>query len=251
MSPLKLMSWNIQEGGEDRLDAIAAVIRANKPDCAALLEADSLPNAEALAAELRMTLTYGAANCPSAVAWLTAQPPVNSENHRLPQLAKTLLEIELRWDRAPLRLFATHLGSRWNMQQPEDEIISILEVLEQRGGDFHVLAGDLNALRPGDPIGTPPSGEIRRGDAAEGAARLTIRRVLDAGYVDCFRHIHPRRRGFTYSSEAAWLRVDYIFASPALTRCLDDCEIINTRLTRRASDHLPVMASFHGPSSDP
>jgi len=107
------MSWNIQEGGDDRLDAIAVVMRANKPDCLALLEADSLSNAEALASELGMTLSYGAANCPSAVAWLTAQTPVNAENHRLPQLAKTLLEIELEWNGAPLRLFATHLGSRW------------------------------------------------------------------------------------------------------------------------------------------
>ena len=92
-----------------------------------------------------------------------------------------------------------------------DEIVSILEVLEQRGGDCHLLAGDLNALRPGDPIGTPPSGEIRRGGAADGAAGLTIRRILDAGYVDCFRQIHQGRPGFTYPAEAA---------SPALARCL-------------------------------
>lgn len=67
MSRLKLISWNIQDGGETRLDVIAAVLRACKPDCAALLEGDSLRNAEALASELRMTLKYGVANSPSAV----------------------------------------------------------------------------------------------------------------------------------------------------------------------------------------
>ena len=71
MTPLKLMSWNIQEGGDGRLDPIAALIRAHKPDCVAVLEVDSLGNAEALASELRMAVTYGGANCPSAVAWLT------------------------------------------------------------------------------------------------------------------------------------------------------------------------------------
>lgn len=76
------------------------------------------------------------------------------------------------------------------------------------GGDCHVVVGDLNALRPGDPIGTPPSGETRRGDAAEGAARQTIGRILDRGYVERFRQMHPRRRGFTYPSKAAWLRLD-------------------------------------------
>src|SRR5258708_7934092 len=177
MTPVKLMGWNIQEGGDGRLHAIAALIGAHKPDCVALLEVDSLRNAEALASELRMTLTYGEANCPSAVAWLTTQPPIKAENHRVPQLAKTLLEIELEWDGAPLRLFATHLGSRWNIQQPADEVVTILQVLEQSGGDRQVLAGDLNALRSGDPVGTPPTGETRRGDAVDGAPRLAIRRI--------------------------------------------------------------------------
>jgi exodeoxyribonuclease III len=247
MSPLKLMSWNIQEGGDGRLDAIAALIRAHKPDCVALLEVDSLRNAEALASELRMALTYGDANCPSAVAWLTAEPPVKAENHRLPQLAKTLLEIELEWDGTPLRLFATHLGSRWDIQQPADEVVTILRVLGQGGGDRHVLVGDLNALRPGDHVGTPPPGETRRGDAVDGAPRLAIRRILDAGYIDSFRHLHPRRRGFTYPSQALWLRLDYIFASPGLAPYVHRCDLIDTHLARRASDHLPVVASFDGP----
>jgi endonuclease/exonuclease/phosphatase family metal-dependent hydrolase len=250
MTPLKLMSWNIQEGGGGRLASIAALVRTHNPDCVALLEVDSLRNAEALASELRMTLTFGESNCPSGVAWLTAQPPVRAENHRLPQLAKTLLELELDYDGAQLRLFATHLGSRWNIQQPVDEIVTVLQVLEQRGGDRHVLAGDLNALRPGDPVGTPPRGEARRGDAIDGAQRLTIGRILDAGYVDCFRHMHAHRRGFTYPSQAPWLRLDYIFASAGLAPHVHRCDAIDTRLARRASDHLPVVASFHAPRAD-
>jgi len=213
----------------------------------ALLEVDSLRNAEALASELRMALTYGEANCPSAVACLTTQPPVKAENHGLPQLAKTLLEIELAWDGALLRLFATHLASRWNIQQPADEVVTILQALEQSGGDRHVLAGDVNALRPGDPVGTPPAGEDRRGVAVDGAPRLPIRLILEAGYVDCFRHLHARRRGVTYPSQSPWLRLDYIFASPGLGPYVDRCDVVDTRLARRASDHLPVVASFHRP----
>ncbi|TME28491.1 MAG: hypothetical protein E6I75_23570 [Chloroflexi bacterium] len=247
MTSLKLMSWNIQEGGDGRLDAIAALIGAQKPDCVALLEMDSLGNAEALASELRMALTYGQANCPSAVAWLTTQPPAKADNHRVLQLAKTLLEIELEWHGVPLRLFATHLGSRWDVQQPADEVLTILQVLAQSGGDRHVLVGDMNALRPGEPVGTPPAGEVRRGDAADGALRVAIGRVLAAGYVDCFRHLHARRRGFAYPSQWPWLRLDYIFASPRLAPYLDRCDVIDTRLARCASDHLPVWASFPRP----
>jgi hypothetical protein len=67
MTPPKLMSWNIQEGSNGRLDTIVALIRAHKPDSVALLEVDNLRNAEALASELQMALTYGEANCLSAV----------------------------------------------------------------------------------------------------------------------------------------------------------------------------------------
>ena len=125
--------------------------------------------------------------------------------------------------------------------------MTIITVLEQSGGDRHVLAGDLNALRPGDPVGTPPAGEARRGDAVDGAPRVAIRRMLEAGYIDCFRRLHPRRRGFTYPSQWPWLRLDYIFASPRLAPYVDRCDVIDTRLARRASDHLPIWASFHRP----
>src|SRR5207248_10390662 len=104
----------------------------------------------------------------------------------------------------------------------------------------------LNALRPGDPVGTPPAGEARRCDAVDGAPRVAIRRMLEAGYIDCFRRLHPRR-GFTYPSQWPWLRLDYIFASPRLAPYVDRCDVMDTRRARCASDHLPVWASFRRP----
>jgi exodeoxyribonuclease III len=244
MTALKVMSFNIQEGGDGRLHVIAELIRAQNADCVALLEADSLTNVEALARDRHMSLTYGEANCPSAVAWLSRLPPVRSKNHRLPALSKTLLEIELVWERAPLHLFATHLGSRWDIQQPADEVTTILRVLSAAGGDLHVLVGDMNALRPGDHIGTPPAGEARRGDAVDGAPRLAIGRILAAGYVDCFRRAHSRSRGFTYPAHAPWLRLDYIFASPSVAAYLSACDVVDTPAAHRASDHLAVCATL-------
>src|SRR5258708_16451553 len=194
-----------------------------------------------------MTLTYGEANCPSAVAWLSRPRLLKSNNHRIPALAKTLLEIEVLWDETPLHLFATHLASRWNVQQPADEVITILQVLRTVADELHLLAGDMNALRPGDHVGTPPTGEQKRGDAVDGAPRLAIRRILEAGYADCYRRLHPRTPGFTYPSDVPWLRLDYIFASPALAQYLDSCDVVTTRAARRASDHLPVWATFTAP----
>lgn len=54
---LRLLSYNILAGGEDRLSLIAGVIQQQHPDVVALLEARSRSNAEALAHQLGMHLT--------------------------------------------------------------------------------------------------------------------------------------------------------------------------------------------------
>ncbi len=164
---LKVLSYNIWGGGEDRLPTIAAVVRGQRPDAVALLEATSRANAETLARELQMALTFGEANNAVHVAWLSRLPIRRWVNHRLPILAKTLLEIEVAWEGAPVRLFAAHLASRHDAHPPAEETPAILDVLRPLADQPHLLVGDLNALRPGDPVGTLPRGEAKRGDAAD------------------------------------------------------------------------------------
>ena len=79
-----------------------------------------------------------------------------------------------------------------------------------------------------------------------GAARQTIRLILDAGYVDCYRLRHPREPGYTYPSDAPWLRLDDIFAAQSLARCLVECDVATSTQALQASDHLPVWAEFRG-----
>src|SRR5438876_10318196 len=121
----KVLTYNICEGGAGRLPAIASVIRphpgAAAPDAVALLEANDRAGAEVLARNLDMHIAFGEANSPFHIAWLSRRPVLRWHNHRLPALAKTLLEIEVGWDGtegsegaegAALHLFATHLASR-------------------------------------------------------------------------------------------------------------------------------------------
>ncbi len=92
---LKVLSYNICEGGAGRLPEIAAVIRGQQPDTVALLEANSRANAAALARDLGMHLAFGEANCACHIAWLSRLPIRRWANHRRAALAKTLLEIEV------------------------------------------------------------------------------------------------------------------------------------------------------------
>ncbi len=242
---LKIVSYNIQESGSGRLSSIADLLRQQKPDVVALLEASSRANVESLAHQLGMDVAFGEANTPIGhIAWLSRLPIQRVENHRHPGLAKTLLQIEVNWEGTTLHLFATHLASRWEPPEPVEEIPIILDVLRPLAGQPHLLVGDFNALRPGDPVGPPPEGVEKRGDAADGAPRDAMRLILDAGYIDCYRTRHSQSPGYTYPSDRPWLRLDYIFASPPIAASLQDCGIVNADEAVSASDHLPVWAAF-------
>lgn len=241
---LKVLSYNIREGGEGRLALIAGVIRRQQPDAVALLEATSRAHTETLARDLGMELAFGEANNGVHVAWLSRLPIRRSANHRHTALAKTMVEIEVSWDGAVVRLFATHLASRHDACLPAEEVPAILDVLRPLAGRPHLLVGDLNAVHPGDHVGTPPPGEAKRGDAIDDAPRRAIGRILEAGYVDCYRRLHPRASGYTYPSITTWLRLDYLFASPQLAARLSACDIVKGAEARRASDHFAIWAAF-------
>lgn len=244
---MKILAYNISDGGDARLSLIAALIRQQRPDAVALLEANSRANAEWLAWELGMQFAFGEAHCACHVAWLSYLPIRRRANHRHAALAKTLLEIEVSWEGEATYLFATHLASRHEPPEPVDEVPIILGLLAPLGARPHLLVGDLNAFRPGDPVGIPPVGVVPRGDATGDTPRRAIGQLLDAGYLDCYRALHPDTPGYTYPAVAPWLRLDYVFAAPQLAERLAACNIVTGSEAAQASDHLPVWAVFRAP----
>lgn len=88
-------------------------------------------------------------------------------------------------------------------------------------------------------------------DALAGAymPRSVVRRLRETGYTDCYAALNPdpRTRAFTCPLPSPAGRIDYVFASPALTPRLVECEVLTdtpTRPVADASDHRPVLARF-------
>jgi endonuclease/exonuclease/phosphatase family metal-dependent hydrolase len=241
---LRVLSYNIQDGGRLRLPLIANVIRRQQPDVVALLEATNRWAVAGLARGLGMRLIFGPANNPFHVAWLSKLPVERSANHRLPGLAKTLLEIEVGWNGQRLQLFATHLAAGSDRIHPAEEAPQIVERIRSVATGPHLLVGDFNALHPDDQVGTPPPSFTGMHDAIDNDPRQAIRELLAAGYLDCFRTAHADLPGYTYPAATAWLRLDYIFATSEMATSLSTCDVIDGALVRRASDHLPLLATF-------
>lgn len=103
------------------------------------------------------------------------------------------------------------------------------------------LTGPLTALVP----------EHRGVDRLLGRAieRWTVPRLLDAGYVDCYRHLHPRAHGYTCATWMPAARIDYVFASPEALPMVRGCDVLVGRgraahEVASASDHFPVFADL-------
>ncbi len=248
---LRLLSYNILAGGEGRLPLIISLIQKQQADIVALVEADSRDNAEVLAQQLGMSLIYGEGNGKAHVAWLSHLPVIYAQNHPLPALAKTLLEIGILWEGATLPLFATHLKAGQNQegeQRRVAEIRAILRYIHTLGDQPHLLVGDFNTIHPADQPNALAymATQKARGEEPRDLQfpRQVIPFLLQAGYVDCYRALHPTTPGYTSHTDYPAVRVDYIFASPAVAKQLYACDLVTGPEAERASDHFPIWAEL-------
>ncbi|MEO8077815.1 MAG: endonuclease/exonuclease/phosphatase family protein [Acidobacteriota bacterium] len=115
-------------------------------------------------------------------------------------------------------------------------------------GSYALIAGDLNALAPGDPVqmaGWP--WYLRTMALAQGnhLPRSAIRQMVKAGFIYCFRTCTPDEAGYTVPTSHPNARIDYIFANAALASRLTSCvRVDEPQEAHVASDHYPVTAEF-------
>ncbi len=108
---MRLITYNILDGGEGRADPIAEVIEAQNPDIVALIEADCPAVNERIARRLNMDFIHAAGQSDS-VAILTCWTIVESINHGAlhRELSKSCVEALIKSPEGKLwPIFALHL----------------------------------------------------------------------------------------------------------------------------------------------
>ncbi|MGO4407931.1 exodeoxyribonuclease III [Bosea sp. RAF48] len=130
---------------------------------------------------------------------------------------------------------------RWfgRLNSYAQELLS-LEVPVALVGDFNVMPTDLDVYAPGrwrdDALFRP---EVRTAYA----------KLLEQGWTDAIRHLHPRERIYTFwkywrnsFERDAGLRLDHFLLSPPLAARLKSAEVRRApRGWEHTSDHAPVM----------
>jgi endonuclease/exonuclease/phosphatase family metal-dependent hydrolase len=245
---LKLLSYNIRFGGRGREQSLAETIVAAAPDLVVFQEAIDPVVIERLSAATKFP--FWAARRNHSIGFLSRTQVDYYEWHYPAGARHSFLEIVPAGGRT--RVFGLHLSARfskWDERRRTREIRSLLDGIKRHQNGFHVLVGDFNTLAPSDVL------ELHRLPAwiraliwisGRKLQRESIQLVLDAGYSDGFRMLHPDDKGYTFPTWDPHVRLDYVFVPRTFANRLTNCEVItepNERV-RAASDHCPLVAEL-------
>ena len=247
---LRLLSYNIRFGGRGREQTLAETIVAAAPDLVVFQEATDPVVIEHLAEATKFP--FWAARRNHSIGFLSRQQVDYYEWHYPAGARHSFLEIVPAGGK--VRVFGLHLSARfskWDERRRTREIRSLLDGIKRHQDGFHVLVGDFNTLAPGEVL------ELNRLPAwiraliwisGRKLQRESIQMVLDAGYADGFRTLHPDVKGYTFPTWDPHVRLDYVFVPKAFVNLLGKCEVITEpkERIRSASDHCPLIAELEG-----
>lgn len=248
---VRIAAYNIHCGGVGRAHLIAEVLKAVDPHAAILTEASDRHVVQVIAQSLDMDWVTAEGN-KAHLALLSRLPILSWDNYCPQRLGRPLLEATLQVSsRQSITLFGVHLQChyfRWNERRRVMELEIYLQRINQREPDHHLLAGDFNAIAPGDYLKKERLPLKEKLMILWEGGRIyhdVITSILARGYIDCFRALHPEEDGFTLPVPAPHVRLDYIFADRFMYNHLRECDVVTTpAAVLYASDHYPVLAVF-------
>lgn len=222
------------------------MIREAAPDVVLLQEATQPGVVARIASALAMP--HYAARPGNSLAFISRHPVVHHAWHRPRGSRHAFLEVVPDGD--PCRVFGVHLSavhSAWTEQRRVIELRALLASIARHQHGLHVLVGDFNTLAPGERLEVRVLPRRLRALVWLSGGRIrwrTIQRILDAGYADAFRTLHPTDPGATFPTWHPHVRLDYAFLPSAFAARLKSCEVVRVSGVREASDHFPLLTDL-------
>ncbi len=254
---IRVMTYNICEGGVGREEAILDVVRAANPDLLLMQEVLNRQNAQYFADQLEMIdipLCFADSNARTRnVTLLSRYPVITSEAfHPFPLFRTLLLATIALPDGQLMNLFGLHLGlihDLWRVYELRKILRKIEAYQIKHPARYSLILGDFNSVAAEDQVtyqGVPLYYKIVLALLFTRFPRFAINLVKQAGYSDCFRACHPHLNGFTVPATSPNVRLDYMFANPALLASLSACNVIKEPIdqAKQASDHYPLLSDF-------
>ncbi|XXG09948.1 endonuclease/exonuclease/phosphatase family protein [Micromonospora sp. SH-82] len=263
---LTVMTWNIRTGGRDadggtgRLDAVARVVEAHRPDLLALqelrgFERDDQARRFASAIGMRLYPARSLFGQPVAVAVrpplrVLTVAPLRRPFHHAAQ------RVTVATTAGPLTVLAAHLDP-YSGTRRLVEAGWLAAAVRRAPGEWALLAADLNTLDPDTDhtarvAGLPTAYRRRhlRRDGRTVETRATAR-LAAAGLVDLYPARNPGDPGQTVPTTAGGgaeftggMRLDYLYATASLARLATTVTVLRGGDTEWASDHYPLRTTL-------
>jgi endonuclease/exonuclease/phosphatase family metal-dependent hydrolase len=257
---MRVVTYNILNGGEGRADPLAEVLEAQRPDVVALIEADVTTVTERIARRLGMDFIVAPGKGHSS-ALLSRYPIQQSINHAAldQRLSRSFLEATVldpsgkEWPVGVL-----HLPAGANQADEDSRMESLSVVLDifsehRKTNRPHLLCGDFNSNAPYqriDPLCCKAKTQQAWKSNGNRLPRQVIQTMFDTGYLDTYSAVHDEMWQVTgsFTTQHPGQRVDYIFAFGVPTVAVKDAWVEQDRLAKYASDHFPVGVEIDGHS---
>ncbi len=250
---LRILTYNILDGGGNREALLLEVLRAKAPDVVILQEVFEAGLLAEFATAMGMHYFFAKGNSIRHLGLLSRYPIRSPRSHNPFPIRCAILEAQIELEAGPpLQIIGIHLAPfvAWYREIWRAlELRIILRLASQYANKPLLIAGDCNAIAPNDRVewvdSIPPWLKWMLRLQGGRVFHVAIRRILTAGYTDSFRYVHPAVDGFTLPTPEPHARLDYIFVNDHLRPKLQNCEVVrDVPDVDRASDHYPVFGDF-------
>ena len=253
---MRIVTYNILDGGVGRADPIGEVLEAQNADVIVLVEADDDFVVDRTAKRLKMDVIT-ARGRGHAVAILSRWTILHTVNHALvhDDSPRSLCEAIVRTPGGTeLPVIGLHLHARAFEEDEttrQHEMACLMRVTHayRTQNRPHVLAGDFNSNSPIQVIDPTRCKQTTR-DAwhANGGnlPRRLIENLLDHRYTDTLHAARPddAKTLASFTTHQPGQRVDYVFTYGLDAARIQSAWIEHDRLATYASDHYPVGAQI-------
>lgn len=249
---MRVMTYNILDGGVNREAYILDVIRSAQPDVVILQEVYTEDFLKSLSHSLGMKYFMGGGNKARKVALLSKLPVLSFKSyHPIFPIWRNFIDAEIEIEpNKTARIIGVHpmanlgivfeIWRRW-------EAGHVIRHVRSYPNTLCLIAGDFNAIAPGETVKIETMPKWLKWILYLQGNRVyhfSLAKLTSAGFTDCFRFLHSEE-GFTLPPPNPISRLDYIFVNATMKSYLKKCWVVREPdSVNLASDHFPVMAEF-------
>lgn len=225
---LRILSWNIQQGGGSRVLGIGNKVRNAEVQIAVLSEfRNNASGIQLRSLLLRSGFRYQSvshAKSNENSVLIASSYPHNSQllNPNSDDFAHGMIDCEFD---------AFHIMGAYMPHKKKHNLLNMAFNRSQGRAKPSILCGDLN---------TGINGLDQKGDSFW--YEKEVKNMLNNGFIDAFRHKHEDRKEYSwFSHQGNGYRYDHTFVQDVLKDLVHDCYYLHEWRKQKLSDHSPMI----------